>query len=502
MAVLTLLISGCSKPEEVISSRLAQANKNLETGRVEDAVRSLEELNERYPDRPAVLEALGFAYAQAGRNAAAAAAFVRAAENDMSSSGLRPLAAEAYLKEGAADKAAEQLRLYVAEFPGDYQVWQRLGEAEESQGNTARSIDAYLEWYRIQPSGEAAYRLGNAFRRLNNVPQARSWYETTMRHADSHIDGALAGLLALEMETRDYAAAELTLGQLERNFPETLATLPDVPDYRADIAAWKETRAAVDAARAEQDRIANELAASRRQQQAALQAGATSSTDQPPAAAPSAPTADATGSGPMAAAPATASREPAAAEAPVAGSAQAMEPAAGSSSGAAPERASPATGASAPAASDNPEFDAALARKEAGDFTGAAELLETLLSYDDSRVDYWVELADCYRRLKQFSAAEAYLLEARRRAPDSLPIETAYLNLSREYLPQEAYLARLDQARQRFPANVSLAYQLAHEYATARADRLRTAAAYEDFLLLAAPDDPRRREAEEYLRRR
>ena len=238
MAVLTLLIAGCSKPEEVISSRLAQANKNLETGRVDDAVRTLEDLNERFPDRPAVLEALGFAYVQAGRHGAAAVAFVKAAENDVASSSLRPLAAEAFLKEGAPAKAAEQLRLYVAEYPGDYQVWQRLGEAEEAQGNTARAIDAYLEWYRVQPTGDAAYRLGTAFRRLNNIPQARTWYETAMRHAESHIDGALAGLLAIEIETRDYAAAELTLGQLERNFPEILATLPDLPDYRADIARW------------------------------------------------------------------------------------------------------------------------------------------------------------------------------------------------------------------------------------------------------------------------
>ncbi len=495
MAVLTLLISGCSKPEEVISSRLAQANKNLETGRVDDAVRSLEELNERYPGRPAVLEALGFAYAQEGRNSAAAAAFVRAAENDPASSGLRPLAAEAYLREGAPDKAAEQLRLYVAEFPGDFQVWQRLGEAEESQGNIARSIDAYLEWYRVQPSGEAAYRLGNAFRRLNNVPQARSWYETTMRHADSHIDGALAGLLALEMETRDYAAAEMTLGQLERNFPETLATLPDVPDYRADIAAWKETRAAVDAARAEQDRIAGELAASRRQQQAALQSGSADAPSPGPAAAATTPagtaaTPDASSpAGPPPAQPEPATPTPA------------MEAAAAPRPVDAPDT-GPATPATTVAASANPEFDAAMARKEAGDFTAAADLLQTALSEDDSRIEYWVELADTYRRLKQFGAAEAYLLEARRRAPESLAIETAFLNLSREYLPQEAYLARLDQARQRFPANVNLAYQLAREYAAANVDRLRTAAAYEDFLLLAAPDDPRRREAEEYLRRR
>ncbi|MBE2213526.1 MAG: tetratricopeptide repeat protein [Opitutaceae bacterium] len=477
MAVLTLLIAGCSKPEEVISSRLAQANKNLESGRVEDAVRSLEDLNERYPDRPAVLEALGFAYVQSGRNAAAASAFVKAAENDLASSSLRPIAAEAYLKEGAPEKAAEQLRLYVAEFPGDFQVWQRLGEAEDSQGNVARAIDAYLEWYRLQPTGEAAYRLGTAFRRLNNAPQARTWYETAMRHADSHIDGALAGLLALEIEARDYAAAELTLGQLERNFPEYLTTLPDLPDYRADIARWKETRAAVDAARAEQDKLAAELAASRRTQEAALAGASTAvpATPTPPAVEPQATV-------------------PAASEPPPVASAP--EPAPSPAVATPPESATPST----PTTGDA-DFDAALARKEAGDFTGAADLLQTALSYDDTRVELWLELADCYRRLRQFDAAEAYMLEARRRAPDSLQIEAAWINLGREHLTHDGYLARLDQARRRFPTNISLAYQLAHEFALAKVDRARTAAAYEDFLLIAAPDDPRRREAEEYLNR-
>jgi predicted Zn-dependent protease len=481
MAVVTLLIAGCSKPEEVISSRLAQANKNLETGRVDDAVRALEDLNERFPDRPAVLEALGFAYAQSGRNAAAASAFVKAAENDVASSSLRPLAAEAYLKEGSPDKAAEQLRLYVAEFPGDYQVWQRLGEAEDAQGNSARAIDAYLEWYRLQPNGEAAFRLGNAFRRLNNVPQARTWYETAMRHADSHIDGALAGLLALEIEARDYAAAEMTLGQLERNFPEILPTLPDLPDYRADIARWKETRAAVDVVRAEQEKLASELAAARRKQEAALAADSTATT--------TASTATTTTP------PSVLSSDLAPASSPVPSSATAAATPA-------PTATVPAAATTAAPASGDPDLDAALARKEAGDFAGAADLLQTALTYDDTRVELWTELADCYRRLKQYDAAEAYLLEARRRAPDSLQIEAAYLNLGREHLTHDGYLARLEQARRRFPTNISLAYQLAHEFSLANVDRARTAAAYEDFLLLATPDDPRRKEAEDYLRRR
>ena len=525
MAVLTLLISGCSKPEEVISSRLSQANKNLETGRVDDAVRSLEDLNERFPDRPAVLEALGFAYVQAGRNGAAAAAFVKAAENDIASSSLRPLAAEAYFKDGAPDKAAEQLRLYVAEFPGDYQVWQRLGEAEEAQGNLARAIDAYLEWYNVHASGDAAFRLGEAFRRLNNVPQARSWYETTMRHAESHIDGALAGLLALEMQAGDYAAAELTLGQLERNFPEKLATLPDVPDYRADIARWKETRTAVDAARAEQDRIATELAESRRRQQESLAsgastpsasapgpaAGATVAADRGPTAeAPSLPTSSPAGSpssvGAPSSAPAPAVDQPASSAGTASAIAAETPGLAESAPPETPSAESPATAsASAPAAasaSADPEFDQAMARKAAGEYMEAADLLQTALSYDDTKIEYWAELADCYRRLKQFDAAEAYMLEARRRAPDSLAIEVAFINLGREHLSHDGYLARLDQARQRFPANVNLAYMLAHEFAEAGVDRMRTAAAYEDFLLLATPDDPRRREAEAYLRGR
>jgi len=499
MAVLTLLIAGCSKPEEVISSRLAQANKNLESGQIEDAIRSLEDLNERFPERPAVLEALGFAYVQAGRNGAAASAFVKAAENDLASSSLRPLAAEAYLKEGDPAKAAEQLRLYVAEFPGDFQVWQRLGEAEDAQGNTARAIDAYLEWYRIQPTGEAAFRLGTLFRRLNNLPQARTWFETTMRHAESHIDGALAGLLTLEIDARDYAAAELTLGQLERNFPEILATMPDVPDYRADIARWKETRAAVDAVRAEQDKLAAEFAAARRQQEAAL-AGSTPPTNTAapptPAITPTPPAAAPTPAPAVATVAATPSNTPAPASSNDVPAAAAPEP---TPTLPAP---APATAQAEVAASDDPALSAALARKDAGDLEGAANLLQDALSDDDSRVELWVELADCYRRLKQFDAAEAYLLEARRRAPESLPIETAFLNLGREHLPHDGYLARLDQARRRFPTNISLAYQLARELALAKVDRARTAAAYEDFLLLAAPDDPRRKEAEEFLRRR
>jgi cytochrome c-type biogenesis protein CcmH/NrfG len=131
----------------------------------------------------------------------------------------------------------------------------------------------------------------------------------------------------------------------------------------------------------------------------------------------------------------------------------------------------------------------------------AVEMLWRALGENDSMVEAWVELADCYRALGEFTPAEACILEARRRNPESIDVETTYLNIVRESQPPEIYLARVGAARARFPASANLAYVFARELASSEGDPARTVAAYEDFLLLADPRDPRRAEAAEFLAR-
>lgn len=456
----TLFLGGCSKPEEVISGRIALAHEKLDAGRSEEAVDILEKLNRAHPDTPVVLEALGFAYARAGKPRDAATCFVRAADLDSNSSTLRQLAAEAFLRDGAPERAAEQHRLFLAEFPGDFQSWQKLGEIEEQLGNLQRAIEAYLEWYRIHPEGEAAYRLGAAFRRLNNAPQAKSWFEATIRHGEAHIEDALMRLLELEIEAGDFAAAERTVSQIDRSFPGALDASP-LAGVRGRIAAWREAEAAVAAARAEQERLATELAESRRRQQEELRRAR--EPERPGPEPTSAPAPSAEPETPAAPAPA-ATEIPAALELP-------------------------------------PALRAAIERKENGEVEKAVELLWRALGNDDSRVEFWAELADCYRLLRQYTQAEACILEARRRAPESIEIEISYLNIVHEAQPPEVYLTRLEAARQKFPGSATIAYSLAHTLAETNNDVTRTVAAFDDFLLLADPADPRREEANAYLAR-
>lgn len=461
LAVSVLFFAGCSKPEEVISTRIAEANKKLEAGQAAAAVAILERVDHAYPEKPAVLEALGFAYAQAGKPAAAAASFVNAADIDAGSASLRQLAAESFVRDGALDRASEQLRLYLGEFPGDYQSWQKLGEIEEQRSNVARAIDAWLEWYRIRPEGEAAFRLGTAFRRLNNAPQAKTWFERTIKHSDVHIDESLLALLGLEREAGDLAAVERTVGQLDKNFPGVLdaSTLAGV---RADLAAWQQSQRELEAARVEQEKLARELEEMRRRNQPG----------DAPAATP---------------APAAASAQPAAPTQAGGASAAAGEP--------------PAIPPRLTGPDVSPALAAAIERREAGDPQKAVELLWRTLSDDAGQVDCWLELADCYRELKQYTPAESCILEARRLAPEAIEVETTYLNIVRESQPADVFLTRLEEARRRFPEEPNLAYALASEAAKDGGDVARASAAYEDFLLLAGPDDPRRAEAGQYLAR-
>jgi tetratricopeptide (TPR) repeat protein len=463
VAIVTFAVAGCSKPEEVISSRIAVANKNLEAGRAAEAVQILEKLDRAHPDQPAVLEALGFAHAQNGQHRQAANCFVRAADRDPNSASLRQMAAEAFLRDGALDLAAEQHRMFLHEFPGDYQSWQKLGEIEEQRGDLLRAIDAYLEWYRIRPGGEGAFRLGTAFRRLNNSPQAKIWFEATVRQGEDHLEEALLALLELEIEAGDFAAAERTAGQIDRNYPGSLDASP-LAGVRARIAAWKEAEKSLAEARAEQERLARELEETRRQQQAELARSrqVLAASERPP-------------------------------EAPTAGAFP------GPSGAAQPANPAQQAAARATLASISPSVAAAIERRESGQVDKAVEILWRALGADDSRVEIWAELADCYRELKQYSPAEACILEARRRAPDSIEIETAFLNIVRESQERDVYFARLEEARRRFPANANLAYVLARELVSAAGDPARAVVAYEDFLLLADPSDPRRTEATEFI---
>lgn len=473
IGIVTLLTASCSKPEEVISTRVSLANQDLAAKNTEEAIEVLEKLNEKYPDQPVVLEALGFAYAQANRHRAAAASFVRVADIDPASETLRQQAAEAYLRNGSFDDAAEQLRLYLAEFPADAQSWKKLGEIEERRGDLARAVDAYVEWYRIQNSGDAAFRLGMAFRKLNNSPQAKAWLETTIRHGDAHIKEALLGLLELELEAGDIAAAERSVRQIDDNFPGSLDESP-LALVRGRIAAWREADATLAKARAEQERVAQELEALRRQQAEELARADSESTGEIPV--PPAPTPASTG-------PATAEELP-----PTAATSTAA-PADASLSQIEPEP------------GELTDLHRAQAKRVQGDVDGAIADLMRILDLDQMRADAWLELAHAHQELGQADAAAAYMLEARRRAPQSLEIEIAYLNLLRETKSHEAYLDGLQLARERFPANANLAYALASELGKSEGRTIRAVAAYEDFLLLAGPTDPRRAEATEFLAR-
>jgi tetratricopeptide (TPR) repeat protein len=480
----SFILLGCSKPEEVISARVALANQILADGRIEEATTMLEALDRVHPDQPAVLETLGFAYAQAGRHRSAGESFVRAAGLDANSATLRTLAAESFMKEGDFARAAEQHRLYLAQFPGDYQSWQKLGEIEERRADLLRAIEAYLEWFRIRPSGECAFRLATAFRRLNNAPQARQWFETTIRQGGENIDDALLGVL--ELESADFAAAERTVTQLDAHFPGTLDASP-LAAVRGRIAAWKEADAALAQARAEQERLTEELAEARRRQQEELarMREATINASQQPEPAQPAQT-DPTDPGPVA---------------PVVASFDGTAPATESVP---PENTAPATPEvpQRPApVSANPALTAAWERREAGQIDKAVEILWRALGQDDNQVDVWSELADCYVSQEEYGPAEACILEARRRAPESIEIETAFLNIVRGSQPREVYFARVEEARRKFPSNASLAYVLARELAENGGDPTRAIVAYDDFLLLADPADPRRAEASDFLAR-
>ncbi|RKX36376.1 MAG: hypothetical protein DRP71_00290 [Verrucomicrobia bacterium] len=454
-AVLACLLVGCASKEEIFNRSFQQANDMADAGEFAAAIEILVPLNEEKPDFMPVVEALAFAYAGNGDHTLAAWHMIQLADLDPSQPDLRLLAAESLETAGDPIAAIEQYRIYVKTDSQDSQAWNHLAGLYRETGNARGAVESLLSKQTLDPSEETAFELAELFRQLNNPPQAQVWYATAARQSGPHENEARLNLLELSISEGDFEAAEQLAGSMSGGLNDP-AQQGLLDDYRRQIDAWRSSQASMKKAREEQALLATQVERLRLEQQriaadnvrqAEVDAAARRAEEETIETVVSAPVAH------------------------------------------------PSTQAAPGPEQKGDELAAQ------GDPQGAAVAYWKAVGQDDTRPELWLKLTNAYRALRQWPEAEACLLEARRRDRQNPDIEIIYLEIIRQTRPYDQFLDEVESSRSRFPQDPDIAIRLADALSATGQDTIRAIRAYEDFLLLAPPDDSRRQQAQNTLNR-
>ncbi|MEZ5275854.1 MAG: tetratricopeptide repeat protein [Opitutaceae bacterium] len=456
LAAVFLLAAGCASRDEVFNRELQKANTMVNEGDFAGAIEILVPLNEERPNTKPVVEALAFAYAGNGDHTLAAWHMIQLADLDPAQTDLRLLAAESLETAGDPVSAIEQYRLYVKSNTQDASAWQHLAELCRSTGDPRGAIEALLACQTLEPSAETAFTLGDLFRSLNNLPQAQVWYATAAREGGATANAARLNLLELSIANSDFTQATEIASSLRGKLtdPDDLGRFKESEEK---INAWKNSQDSLKAARINQDQLAAEVARLQREQEAIAAENARRAEAEARAAR-------------LAEEEARKAREAATLST--------------RSSNADPETGS--------------QGDAQLA---VGNPEAAIAAYWQALNENDSQPEVWLNLSRAYMDLQQWTEAESCVLEARRRDRRNPRIEETYLQIVRRTRPYDQFLVEAAAARERFPQSPDLALLLADALSATGGDTLKAIRAYEDFLLLAGPDDPRIQQAQNTLDR-
>ncbi len=453
IASILLLIFGCASREEVFDREFKQASDMVNTGEFAEAIEILVPLNEERPGYAPLVEALAFAYAGVGDNTLAAWHMIQLADLDPSQPDIRLLAAESLERAGDPEAAIEQFRLYLKTDTQDAQAWQHLADLCRETGDSRGAIEALLARQTLNPSAETAFALGDLFRQLNNFPQAQVWYATAARQNGPEADTARLNLIELTIAEGDFPTAIELAANLQGRLDDP-AEIERITEYQARIDAWKASQSSRQAARREQERLAAEVARLKRQQKEIAAANAR----------------------------------------------QAEEEALAARLATEQGKKRPAKDHSLRSSATGPEQQGDQLAA-AGDIAGAASAYWRAINADDTRAGLWLKLSRAYIALQQWVEAESCVLEARRRDRQNPDIAVAYLEIVRRTRPFNQFLSDTLDARSRYPQSPDIVLLLAEALSATGEETLRAIRAYEDFLLLAPPNDPRRKQAETTLDR-
>lgn len=261
-----LILTGCSSPEEKRAAQIEEAITLAENGNYAEALKILDELSKLYPNDIEILSTMGQIHSEEG-DATMAAFFIEQAYLQSPDDTERLY--QAYLSlERAGQPAAHLLEKLAKQSPESMtpELWVRLGQMRQRQNKIQPALDAYLKGVdpeNVKPSPEVAASIGRLFVQLDNLPQAEAWLEIAADSDDPNAMTALFGLLEINLRQKDWAEAETTLSQLDKQFPGAV-----------EASQWNQAREELIRWRKAQDQMKAKLAKAEAERRAAAKKAA------------------------------------------------------------------------------------------------------------------------------------------------------------------------------------------------------------------------------------
>lgn len=243
-------ILGCEKKPLTAEDVLTEAKTVRATGRLDEAIALLENFDREHPGNFSVVEALAFAYSEAGDPATSGMFFVRAAEIDHSQAEYLLMAADSWQTAGDPSTAISIYQQYLTLRPADQNARLTLAELYRSQGQADAARDALLQINRNQPNGTVQVRIGQLFLEGKNLAQAQQWFNSAAQFGDEARPQALLGLIEVAVRAERMSDAERLITVLDQEFPHALDTSP-IASIRNQFSKWRATQDAVQTAAAQ-----------------------------------------------------------------------------------------------------------------------------------------------------------------------------------------------------------------------------------------------------------
>ncbi|MGZ0707277.1 tetratricopeptide repeat protein [Coraliomargarita sp. W4R53] len=274
----SILVVGCSSPEEKKAQQIEAALSLSAEGSNDEALEILEGLATLYPNDLEILNSIGQIYSAQG-DPAMAAFFLEQAY--LQSPDDTELLFQTYQSLEAADQPASHLLEKLAiQAPKAMtpELWIRLGQARQAENKVQPALDAYLKGVdpdKTKPSSETAAAIGQLFVKVDNLPLAESWLKIAADNDDPNALTALFGLLEINLRQKDWADAEATIAQLNKQFPGAVEA-SQWQQANKELIRWRQAQDAMKAklAKAEADKKAAETAAAKAKAEQATQAAA------------------------------------------------------------------------------------------------------------------------------------------------------------------------------------------------------------------------------------
>lgn len=228
-AITFLGLFGCSKSKKTeaapivdpIASGIEMSQALIQEGDPVNGIKTLEELNQQYPNQEEILEALAFAHTNQNNHLEAAFYFESIAKLDNTQSNLFLQAARSYEEEKEHDSALRCYNRYLDAHPADGKTWKAFAKILIKKEEYDHALQAYnraLSNENGKPTPFEIISIGKLYFKKGDLSQANDWYELGKSTAESR-PYALLGQAEIRLNQEKLQDAETLLSTLIQEYP-------------------------------------------------------------------------------------------------------------------------------------------------------------------------------------------------------------------------------------------------------------------------------------------